>query len=65
MKKGYVLKATNTTSHYFSTYIREDLQMVEDPNYAWFTESLDLASAMLIDLTLKGMDFRIREHSYP
>lgn len=45
MRSGYTLKAEGSTRHFFATYVRGDLQYVEDQNYAWFTESRDRALA--------------------
>lgn len=54
MRSGYTLKAEGSTRHFFATYVRGDLQYVEDQNYAWFTESRDLATAMALDLALRA-----------
>lgn len=63
---GYILKAHGTTRHYFATFIRGDMQYVEDPDYAWFTTDRDVASAMVLGLAVRaGEEFEIVPHSHP
>lgn len=66
MRAGYILQAALVTSgHYFQSAVRGELVVVSDPDHAWFTESLDAASSVLIDLfSLRHGEFRIVPHTH-
>lgn len=62
-KQGFILKAEGSTRHFFGSYIKGEMQYVEDRDYAWFTADRDIASAMVLDLALRaGENFEIVPH---
>lgn len=64
MRNGYILRAKGTSSSYFHNCIKS-LEIVTDRDYAWFTESLDVASSMIIDLYLRlEIEFMIEKYTH-
>jgi hypothetical protein len=65
-KQGFILRAESSTRYFFSSYIRDEMQHVEDRNYAWFTTDRDTANAMVLDLALRaGENFEVVPHAHP
>lgn len=63
-KRGFVLKATDGLPRpYFYSFIRGQLNHVDNKDCAWFTESRDLANAMAADLYLRAsVSYFVVEH---
>ena len=69
-RTGYILRTTldqdGPTRYFVSALVGQDLKLDEDPSRAWFTESLNDASVVLIDLFARHHgEFRIVFHTYP
>lgn len=65
VRAGFILRAAGSSRHFFSSYIKGEMQYVEDRDHAWFTESRDVASAMVLDLALRAdQEFEITPHTH-
>jgi hypothetical protein len=62
--QGFILRAEGSTRHFFSAYIRNEMQYVEDRNYAWFTTDHHAACMMALDLLLRGEHFEVVPHMH-
>lgn len=63
MRKGYVLRFAGST-RFFQSLVRGNLVFVGEANYAWFTESLETACQMLINLYDDGYTCTIVEFTH-
>ena len=62
---GFILRAEGSSRHFFGSYIRNEMQHVEDRNCAWFTTHRETATAMALELTIEtGENFEVVPHSH-
>ena len=59
-RPGFILRTEDSKHHFFSSYIRGEMQCVEADNHAWFTMHRETADAMALELALQtGESFEI------
>jgi hypothetical protein len=64
-KSGFILRAEGSTRHFFSSYLKNEMQHVEDRNCAWFTTDHNTAHTMVLELTIRtGQKFEILPHTH-
>ena len=62
---GFILKTEDSKHHFFSSYIRDEVQFVEAGNHAWFTMHRETADAMALELALQtGESFEVVPYAH-
>ena len=64
-RPGFILRTEDSKHHFFSSYIKGEMQCVEAGNHAWFTMHRETADAMALELALQtGESFEVVPYAH-
>jgi hypothetical protein len=64
-RPGFILRTEDSKHHFFSSYIKGEVQCVEAGNHAWFTMHRETATTMALELALQtGASFEVVPYAH-